>query len=224
MRFCLSVAWCCLAGLAAVQAASLDSPRKVVSVVRADPRSGRLVRTLAVSRKPASILELRDSGIDVFIEDAAKRHQIDPALVHSVIQVESNYDPFAISSKGAQGIMQLMPGTARRFAVNNAFSPAENIEGGVRYLKYLLTLYKGNRELAIAAYNAGEGSITRYGGIPPYRETVQYVRKVSKKWESEPVANAPQDSAVQAQMPAHPPIEQYVDASGVVHFETRMAR
>jgi soluble lytic murein transglycosylase-like protein len=108
----------------------------------------------------------------------ARRHGVDEALVHAVIQVESRYDPFAVSPRGAMGLMQLMPRTAERFEVSNAFDPVQNVDGGVRYLKELLARYSGQVRLALAAYNAGEEAVERHGGIPPYRETVDYVKRV----------------------------------------------
>jgi soluble lytic murein transglycosylase-like protein len=108
----------------------------------------------------------------------ARRHGVDEALVHAVIQVESRYDPFAVSPRGAMGLMQLMPRTAERFEVANAFDPVQNVDGGVRYLKELLARYSGQVRLALAAYNAGEEAVERHGGIPPYRETVDYVKRV----------------------------------------------
>ncbi|HYV85184.1 MAG TPA: lytic transglycosylase domain-containing protein [Patescibacteria group bacterium] len=108
----------------------------------------------------------------------ARRHGVDEALVHAVIQVESRYDPFAVSPRGAMGLMQLMPRTAERFEVTNAFDPVQNVDGGVRYLKELLARYSGQVRLALAAYNAGEEAVERHGGIPPYRETIDYVKRV----------------------------------------------
>jgi soluble lytic murein transglycosylase-like protein len=113
------------------------------------------------------------------IETAAKTHGVETALVHAVITAESGYNPRAVSRAGAQGIMQLMPGTARRFGVENSFDPSQNIHGGVKYLRELLTMFNGNRELALAAYNAGENAVIRAGNrIPPYAETMHYVPKV----------------------------------------------
>lgn len=110
----------------------------------------------------------------------ARKHQVDEALVLAVIEVESRYDAFAVSPRGAMGLMQLMPQTAARFAVRNAFNPAENVDGGVRYLKELLGRYSGQVRLALAAYNAGEDAVDQFNGIPPFRETQQYVVRVLK--------------------------------------------
>jgi hypothetical protein len=110
----------------------------------------------------------------------ARRHSVDEALVLAVIEVESRYDAFAVSPRGAMGLMQLMPQTAARFAVGNAFNPVENVDGGVRYLKELLERYSGQVRLALAAYNAGEQAVDRFGGIPPFRETEQYVVRVTR--------------------------------------------
>ena len=108
----------------------------------------------------------------------ALKHGIDAALVQAVVQVESRYDAFAVSPRGAMGLMQLMPKTAARFNVSNAFNPLENLNGGVQYLKELLERYSGETQLALAAYNAGEIAVERYGGVPPYRETKNYVSRV----------------------------------------------
>jgi len=113
------------------------------------------------------------------IESASRTHGVDVALVHAVISAESGYNPGALSKAGARGLMQLMPGTARRYGVQNIMDPTENITGGVKYLRDLLSLFNGNLELAVAAYNAGENAVIRNGHrIPPYAETVNYVPKV----------------------------------------------
>jgi soluble lytic murein transglycosylase-like protein len=110
---------------------------------------------------------------------ASRTHGVDDALVHAVISAESAYNPNAVSRAGAQGIMQLMPATAQRYGVQNAMDPAQNIHGGVKYLKDLLALFNGNAELAVAGYNAGENAVIKYGNkIPPYAETKDYVPKV----------------------------------------------
>jgi soluble lytic murein transglycosylase-like protein len=108
----------------------------------------------------------------------ARKHAVDETLIQAVIEVESRYDAFAVSPRGAMGLMQLMPRTAARFDVRNTFDPIQNVDGGVRYLKELLARYGGQVRLALAAYNAGEDAVDRFGGIPPYPETRQYVVQV----------------------------------------------
>jgi len=112
------------------------------------------------------------------IERAARLYRVDPALVAAIIRVESDFQPRAVSPKGAQGLMQLMPATAARFAADNPFDPRENIDAGVRYLAHLLRLFNGNLPLVLAAYNAGERKVLQYRGVPPYPETQAYVRQV----------------------------------------------
>ena len=110
------------------------------------------------------------------IDAIAKRHGVDPLLVRAIIRVESNFDPKAVSPKGAVGLMQLMPETAMRYGVENRFDATQNIDGGVRYMRDLMAMFNGNLSLALAAYNAGEGAVLKYGRrIPPYPETQQYV-------------------------------------------------
>ena len=118
------------------------------------------------------------------IQKAAKKHALDPALIQAVIKQESAYNRFAVSPAGAQGLMQLMPNTAKRFKVTNAFIPAQNINAGSQYLAWLLKRFKGNTRFALAGYNAGEGKVDRYKGIPPYKETKKYVRKVMGYYRS----------------------------------------
>src|SRR5437868_2528165 len=165
--------------------ASLDATvalPSAVSVVRVDARTGRLIRSV-VLKAPAGAPSPSSMNPQVraMVEETAKNLDVSPLLVDSVIQVESNYNPYAISPKGAQGLMQLMPATARRFGVKNSFNPQQNIEGGVRYLKFLQETFQDDR-LAVAAYNAGEKAVTKYGSVPPYRETVDYVAKVGQKY------------------------------------------
>jgi len=153
--------------------------------------------------------------IDSIVRNVASRHQIDPKLVRAIIRAESDFDPRAVSSKGAMGLMQLIPSTAQRFGVGNPFDPKQNIEGGVSYLKYLLKLFGGNLPLSLAAYNAGENSVIRSGGIPAIPETEHYVREVTHLYHS-----TISGSARQSDPPASgvAPIYHYVDAAGVVHF------
>ncbi len=129
-------------------------------------------------------------GIDVnkfdqIIINAANKHKIDPALIKAVLKAESNFNHQAVSPVGAQGLMQLMPATASQLQVEDVFHPEKNIEGGARYLRYLLNLYGGNLTLALAAYNAGEGAVAKYHNqIPPYRETKNYVNRVLSFYNS----------------------------------------
>ena len=118
------------------------------------------------------------SNFENFIVSASARHSIDPDLIRAVIKTESDFNSNARSSKGAMGLMQLMPDTARQHNVLDAYIPLENIEGGARHLRLLLSRYRGNLELSLAAYNAGINAVERHGGIPPYAETRQYVRRV----------------------------------------------
>jgi soluble lytic murein transglycosylase-like protein len=117
-------------------------------------------------------------NFDYLISEFAKKYEIEFALIKAMIRAESGFNPNAISRKGAKGLMQLMPATAMRMNVSNVFNPKENIEGGVRYFKYLLSLFNNDLRLSLAAYNAGENIVAQLGTIPPYRETVDYVRKV----------------------------------------------
>jgi len=117
------------------------------------------------------------------IEAASDAHGLNPALVTAMIQVESNFNPYAVSHKGACGLLQLIPATAERFGVKDIFDPEQNVTGGVRYMRWLMDRFDNQTEFALAAYNAGEGVVTRYNGIPPYRETEAYVRKVMSKVE-----------------------------------------
>ena len=116
-----------------------------------------------------------------YINQVAARMGLDPDLIHAVILAESAYREKALSPKGAMGLMQLMPATARRLGVEDPWNPEQNIEGGARYLRFLLDRYQGDVELAVAAYNAGEGAVDKYGRtIPPYKETITYVKKVKE--------------------------------------------
>ncbi len=243
------------AGLAASSmVASAESRLQIRSVVRADARSGRLIRASVVKRTPAAtafapaqspVLSTSQltgtpvqpasasvTDVGTLVTEAAATHGVEAALVHSVISVESGFNPLAVSPKGAQGLMQLIPATARRFGVTDSFDARQNIEAGVKYLRYLQEMFKDDR-LALAAYNAGEGAVARYGGIPPYRETEQYVEKVGRKLsavrrtapaiatdasrttEPAPVADpAPVPVPLQA-------LESFTDESGLIHFVTR---
>lgn len=119
------------------------------------------------------------SKFDKLIVAAARKFDVDAALISAVIKAESDFNPREVSNKGARGLMQLMPATAARFGVRNSFDPAANIDGGVRYLHWLLETFGGNADLAVAAYNAGEGNVRKYNGIPPFRETINYINRIA---------------------------------------------
>ena len=153
--------------------------------------------------------------IDKLVEQTATRFKVDPDLVRAIVRVESDYDPKAVSSKGAMGLMQLIPETAHRFGVVNAFDPKQNLEGGVNYLKYLLGLFGGDLSKSLAAYNAGEHTVQRFGGIPDFPETQDYVRKVTSIYRP---GAAPAPAMFTSKEPPKAPINRYVDEYGVVHF------
>jgi len=206
-----------------------------VSVVRVDRRTGKLVRAVSGgASRPASVAP-PPAQIQQLVEKSARAHNIDPLLVQSVIQVESNYNHYAVSPKGAEGLMQLMPGTARMLGVTNSFDPAENIEAGVKYLRYLQNVYRDDR-LALAAYNAGPKAVDRYKGAPPYAETQDYVNQVGQRYQtakrieaarSEAEKNAAQAAAAgdatEAGAPAeeqYPRLEQSTDQDGRLVLRT----
>ena len=151
---------------------------------RAD--GGEIQKTFPVERARGAVRvtrppDTKSARFDGLIDEHASQHGVDPDLVRAVIQVESAFNPLAVSNKGAMGLMQLMPATATAFGVANPFDPGQNIGGGVRYLKQLLSKYDQRVELALAAYNAGPGAVDRYGQrVPPYRETRDYVQRITK--------------------------------------------
>jgi hypothetical protein len=162
------------------------------------------------------------------IREASLRFGVEESLIEAVILAESGFNPYAVSRAGAIGLMQLMPSTAERFGVEEIFDPRENILGGTCYLSYLLSLYKGDLTLALAAYNAGEHAVDRYGGVPPYRETQGYVRIVKRnlrrlrareKTPSVAKAAAPRDPRwLLRPSPPATTIYYYLDERGTVHF------
>ncbi len=119
---------------------------------------------------------------DKLIDEAAKHFDVDAALVSAVIKAESDFNPREVSNKGARGLMQLMPSTAERFGVTNSFDPVANVYAGTRYLRWLLQTFDGNADLAVAAYNAGEGNVWKYNGVPPFRETLTYIRRIARRF------------------------------------------
>jgi soluble lytic murein transglycosylase-like protein len=119
-----------------------------------------------------------DCDLDWIIYRAGEKAGVDPRFIHAVIKQESRYNPKAVSHVGAQGLMQMMPATAKRFGLKDPFDPAANVEAGTKYLKFLLKRFNGDVSLALAGYNAGEGSVDKYNGVPPYGETQNYVKKI----------------------------------------------
>jgi soluble lytic murein transglycosylase-like protein len=146
------------------------------------------------------------------VREAADRYHVDPALVRAVIQTESNWNASALSRKGAVGLMQLIPTTAQRFGANDAFNPKQNVEAGVRYLRTLLERYNGNLDLALAAYNAGEGAVDRAHGVPSFRETRNYVQRVQEAYFR------PGSGRLDSAFVRPNPIHRVVDGSGRVIF------
>ena len=134
----------------------------------------------SISEKPSKTSKPRLGVFDTDFRSASKKYKVDEALLRAVAQIESDFNPIAVSPKGAMGVMQLMPETASLYSVDRPFLPYQSIHAGARHLAYLLRLYKGDQALAAAAYNAGIESVRQYKGIPPYRETIFYVAKVSQ--------------------------------------------
>jgi soluble lytic murein transglycosylase-like protein len=205
----------------------------VTTVVHADEKTGRLVRSIAVWPRvisprtsaeipEASVAQVASSDLTGMIDRIAEQHGVEGSLVHSVIQTESNYNPLAVSPKGALGLMQLIPSTAKRFGVADAFNVAENIQGGVRYLRFLLDYYQNDYVKAIAAYNAGEAAVDRYNGIPPYQETRGYVYAVARNLKT---ARAKQEAARIAAVPIAAEntgtIVAFTGADGKLYYRTR---
>jgi soluble lytic murein transglycosylase-like protein len=223
IQFCLLVAACGL-----VWSSLLSRAARADEIVAVTDQRGRVIfintgdtgtsggwATRPVRPAKAGSVFVPRPEINHLVEETASRFQVDPQLVHAIIKVESQYDPNAVSRKGAMGLMQLIPETAQRFRVVNPFDPKENIEGGVSYLKYLLDLYGGDLSLSLAAYNAGEHAVERFGGIPSFSETRDYVHKVTNLYQS----GSPQSGTYAAdKKPQASPITRYVDEQGVVHY------
>lgn len=144
-----------------------------------------LPETVGLSSPPLASLPKRveastsaPAEVDQIIKEVSAKYHVEPSLIRSIVQHESGFNPLSKSAAGAMGLMQLMPATARGLGVNNPYNAQENIEGGVKYIKQLLDQYRGDEKMALAAYNAGPGNVAKYGGIPPFSETQNYVEKV----------------------------------------------
>ena len=183
--------------------AEMRSARSVIAEVR----QALATRPEAVSANPARATAATSAEVDAAIEQAAARHNVDPNLVRAVIKVESNFNPQAVSRKGAVGLMQLMPSTARGLNVTNPFDPQQNVDAGVRHLRSLLDNYSGDLSRSLAAYNAGAGAVNRHGGVPPYAETRDYVRRITGIYGS---------GAVSGYSPGHAPMHITRGANGAV--------
>ena len=218
----------------------------ITSTVAVDKRSGRLVRrmviperviaariipSLAVGEPVGSAMRLPagNEPVNGIVDEVSAQYGVDPLLVHAVIHCESAYNRLAVSPKGAEGLMQLIPETARRMGVGNSFDSRQNIQGGVRYLSQLQSRYDDLR-LVLAAYNAGEGAVDRYGGIPPYAETQEYVYRVGKRFgdlrrlaqrQAATSKAAKPAKLAQAVEPEYRPLEAFVDAEGKLSLKTR---
>lgn len=219
------------------------SNEAITSTVTVDRQSGRLVRrmviperviaarivpSLAVGEPVGSAMRLPagTEPVNGIVDEVSAQYGVDPLLVHAVIHCESAYNRLAVSPKGAEGLMQLIPETARRMGVSNSFDSRQNIQGGVRYLSQLQGRYDDLR-FVLAAYNAGEAAVDRYGGIPPYAETQEYVYRVGKRFgdlrrTAQRQASAkPVAKLTQAVEPEYRPLEAFVDADGKLSLKTR---
>ncbi|ANG63172.1 lytic transglycosylase [Marinobacterium aestuarii] len=162
------------------------APSGVLSFTDQKPKNQayEIVKIQCYACNPVSSVNWRNTPLNVtayaqLVRKAAAEHRVDPALVRALIHAESAFNPAAVSHMGAQGLMQLMPATAASLGVENSFDAQQNIEGGVKHLADLLSAFKGNARLAVAAYNAGAGAVRKYGGVPPYAETQVYVERVA---------------------------------------------
>jgi hypothetical protein len=194
--------------------------------------NGNVVFTNLVDNAPMPVAPVLTQTTDVLttemptplrtlVDTIANTHGVDPALVRAVMKTESNFNRWAVSKKGALGLMQLIPETGRRYGVQDFFDPQQNVDGGVRYLKFLLEKFNGNIDLSLAAYNAGENLVAKLGRIPPIPETTNYVRKVRAIYKKKALSIAPAMIATAISGDAvnqTPPIFRRVDEYGVTHF------
>lgn len=255
LRSCFGTVWAVVAAAALWGADGTSGiekarrPVKITSTVQSDPRTGKLVRSVVVTAKPVAEHRVAEnivaprvitpsevaapataaappSNLQQAVDRIADRHGLSPELLHSVIKVESNYNPYAVSPKGALGIMQLIPATAQRFGVADVFDPIENIEGGARYLEYLIDMFHGNLMLAVAAYNAGENAVAKYGTVPPYAETQNYLRLVMEEAQKASAAKIREQKGQEKQAkavtaPDGPHVQEIVQPDGTVRYVSR---
>ena len=166
------------------QVDNFDFPNAVKIQTPAKPATKRLIQLTSMPLNPSlGGFTTGNSDVDNYIVESGKRNSVDPLLLYSIMHQESSFKPRAMSNKGARGLMQLIPATASRFGVMNIWDPKQNIEGGARYMRFLLNLFNGDVRLALAGYNAGEGAVMKYGyQVPPYSETREYVRRIGNRY------------------------------------------
>jgi soluble lytic murein transglycosylase-like protein len=168
------------------QVDNFDFPNavRIQAAPKPSPQTKRLIQLTSMPINPSlGGFTTGSSDIDSFIVESGRRNSVDPLLLYSIMHQESSFKSRALSNKGARGLMQLMPFTASRFGVTNIWDPKQNIEGGARYMRFLLNLFKGDVRLALAGYNAGEGAVMKYGyQVPPYSETREYVRRIGNRY------------------------------------------
>lgn len=173
------------------------------------------LKIIGIPAPPPQLQNLNSkTPYDPIIEKYAAQFQLNPSLLRSMISTESGFNPRAVSIKGAQGLMQLMPGTASRLGVRNAFDPDENIRGGASHMRNLLNIFNNDLDLSLAAYNAGENLVQRVGRIPNIKETHDYVQSITRKFGKRDAAYQP----TSAQAPRTPPTYRYFDGNGVLHL------
>jgi len=196
---------------AAAMQAARSAAAEVSEYIGRESRQSANARIAAANFGGTSGVTSTSAGdVDSAIEQAAARHNVDPNLVRAVVKVESNFNPNAVSRKGAMGLMQLMPSTARQLNVKNPFDPEQNVDAGVRHLKQLLESYGGDIKLTLAAYNAGAGAVARSSGMPRYAETQNYVRRITNLYYG--------GGAVSHAEASQDPVRIQRDARGVLHI------
>jgi Transglycosylase SLT domain len=208
--------------------------------IQAFTSNGRVVYTNLVDNPPQSrpavlaavstevLADEMPSSLRNLVDSISRNYGVDPGLVRAMIKTESNFNRWAVSNKGALGLMQLIPETGRRYGVRDFFDPQQNVDGGVHYLKFLLDKFNGNLDLSLAAYNAGENLVERLGRVPPIPETTNYVRKIRAIYKGTPARAVaapaktepvkPESPKPEATKPEAPKIYRLVDERGVVHF------